>query len=191
MKKILKDISLKPIGNEGSSLAIALFFFLLCSILCAGMLGMGLSQVNSAHTLVSNGDNLDVNAINPVVRTMISRYMNQVKSSGMRYYPEYNQVNLHMDSPIGFAIEDLCNTVNETGNTASRTLTVVFDASDEQAFPKLPDGRFGFDLIIMMDIDHNISFCVYGAGIDSSQLVRIAHIDSTYFEDDNYYEWCE
>lgn len=191
MKKILKDISFKPVGDEGSSLAIALFFFLLCSILCAGMLGMGLSQVNSAHTLVDSSDNLDVNALNPVVRTMVGRYMDSIKSSGIRYYPEFNQVNLHMDSPIGLAVEDLCNTVHETGSTASRLLTVVFDTSDDLNMPELADGRMGFELIIMMDTDYTISFCIYGAGTNSSQLVRIAHINSSYNEDDVYYEWCE
>lgn len=191
MKKILKDISFKPVGDEGSSLAIALFFFLLCSILCAGMLGMGLSQVNSAHTLVDSSDNLDVNALNPIVRTMVGRYMDIIKSSGIRYYPELNQVNMHMDSPIGLAVEDLCNTVHETGSTASRLLTVVFDTSDDLNMPELADGRMGFELIIMMDTDYTISFCVYGAGANSSQLVRIAHINSSYNEDDVYYEWCE
>ncbi|MCQ2516120.1 MAG: hypothetical protein MJ094_04575 [Saccharofermentans sp.] len=189
MKKILKSISCKTVGDEGSSLAIALFFFLLCSILCAGMLGMGLSQVNSAHTLISNADNFDINAVNPAVKTMISKYMNQIIESGVRYYPEYNRVNTHSEDLIGLVVEDLCNTVHETSNTASRSLTVVFDGvTDDLSLPALVDGRYGFELIIMMDTDYNISFCTYGSSV--YELIQIAHIDAVTSDELDYYEWC-
>jgi len=187
MKKILKDNSWVPMGEEGSSLAIALFFFLLCSILCAGMLGMGLSRINSAHTFNQSADNLDVNAMNPSVRSMIARYINQIKDSGVRYYPEYNCVNTHSDNPIGYVVEDLCNTVHETNSTASRTLTVIFDdATDDLSLPMISDGRYGFELVIMMDTDYDISLCVY----DSESLVRIAMVESV-FSDEEFYEWCD
>lgn len=182
MRKNYKRIPLKSMGNEGYSLAIALFFFLLCSILCAGMLGMGLSSINSASILLKNSEN-DVNAINPAVVSMLEIYADQIKNSGLKYYPEKNQINTHLSTPIGYVVEDLCYLVNSNSKEASRTLTIVFDDVSTEGLPTLSDERYGFEVIVVMDTNYNIMFCLQ----NSSCLARI---DAVYNDELAYYEWC-